>query len=95
MVVVNMSDFRANQGKFLDLAKSGEQVMLRSRLKGSFMLSYMDDSVAAAELVDDDYDHDVTPELLAQLEAARKEYREGKCVVCKTADEAIEYFDAL
>lgn len=38
MIVVSTRDFRANQTKFLDMANSGEDVVLRSREKGSFKL---------------------------------------------------------
>ena len=37
MIVVNTRDFRANQTKFLNMAKSGEHVVLKSRA-GSFRI---------------------------------------------------------
>jgi hypothetical protein len=38
MVIVSTRDFRTNQTKYLNLAKSGEDVVLRSRT-GSFKIS--------------------------------------------------------
>lgn len=38
MLVISTRDFRANQTKFLDMVNNGEDIILRSRGKGSFKL---------------------------------------------------------
>lgn len=38
MLVISTRDFRANQTKFLDMANNGENIVLKSRGKGSFRL---------------------------------------------------------
>ena len=49
MIVISTRDFRANQTKFLDLAKSGEDVILKSRSSGSFKLIPVEDENAAGK----------------------------------------------
>ena len=39
MLVVSMREFRANQRKYLGLAKKGEELILKSRENGSFALT--------------------------------------------------------
>jgi Phd_YefM. len=39
MLVVSMREFRSNQGKYLDLANAGKEVILKSREQGSFALT--------------------------------------------------------
>lgn len=39
MLVISMREFRANQGKYLKLVRSGEEVILKSRENGSFALT--------------------------------------------------------
>lgn len=38
MTVITSSDFRANQGKWLDLARQGERVVVRTRSNGDFKI---------------------------------------------------------
>ena len=38
MIVISTREFRANQTKFLDMARNGEDVILKSRSSGSFKL---------------------------------------------------------
>ena len=39
MLVVSMREFRANQSKYLGLVNEGEEVILKSRESGSFVLT--------------------------------------------------------
>ena len=48
MVVVSTRDFRTNQTKYLNLAKAGEHVVLKSRV-GSFRIFPEDEDEEAAE----------------------------------------------
>ncbi|MCM1031475.1 MAG: type II toxin-antitoxin system prevent-host-death family antitoxin [Oscillibacter sp.] len=38
MIIISTRDFRANQTKFLDMVNKGEDIILKSREKGSFKL---------------------------------------------------------
>lgn len=38
MIVISTRDFRSNQTKFLDMVNNGEDIVLKSREKGSFKL---------------------------------------------------------
>lgn len=69
MTVVSVRDFRANQGKYLDLAANGESVILTSR-KGHFKITPIseDDSVVSKK------------EFFARVDEARKSIAEGKGV---------------
>ncbi len=66
MTVVSVRNFRANQGKYLGLAASGESVILTSR-KGHFNIIPIsqDDSVVSKA------------EFLAKLDEARKSIEDG------------------
>jgi antitoxin (DNA-binding transcriptional repressor) of toxin-antitoxin stability system len=39
MIVISMREFRANQGKYLDMVKNGTELILKSRESGSFALT--------------------------------------------------------
>ena len=69
MTVISIRDFRANQGKYLDLAANGESVILTSR-KGQFKITPIseDDCVISKQ------------EFLARVDEARKSLSEGKGV---------------
>ncbi len=67
MIIVSARDFRANQGKFLDLAASGESVILTSR-KGQFRIIpvTVDDSVVSKK------------DFFSRVDDARRKIAEGK-----------------
>ena len=51
MVIVSTRDFRANQGKYLDMANSGESIIVKSRDRGCFRIVPVsdDDTVYSKE----------------------------------------------
>ena len=67
MTVVSIRDFRANQGKYLGLAASGESVILTSRA-GSFKIVPIteDDGLVSKK------------DFLARVDDARKSIADGK-----------------
>ena len=67
MTVVSIRDFRANQGKYLGLAASGESVILTSRA-GSFKIVPIteDDGLVSKK------------DFLARVDEARKSIADGK-----------------
>lgn len=79
---VTTRDFRANQSKYIAKARNGEEVVLHSR-KGCVKLVPYDD------------DNAITPELQKKIDAARKAYREGKCVTLGTEREIRDWFRSL
>ena len=94
MVVVNAREFRSKQGKFLDMVRNGEQVMLRSRSRGHFLVTYVVDEDKASD--DKDYEPVVmTPELQAKFDKAWQEHLDGKTTVCNSVEEVISHFASL
>lgn len=81
MVIVSTRDFRANQTKFLDMARNGEDVILKSRSSGSFRLSPVKEKVARQK-------RDLTAELVSALREVRDDM-DGK-VKLKTARSLID-----
>lgn len=82
MTVITARDFRANQTKYIGMAFNGEDVVLSTRAGRVKLTPQYDDNV-------------ITPELQAKIDQARKEWREGKAVSCKTPEESIAYFRSL
>ena len=82
MIVISTRDFRANQTKFLDMARNGEDVILKSRSSGSFKLTPIEaeDTVVSKR--------DLTEELRLALQQV-KDHMEGK-IKLKTLDEVID-----
>lgn len=82
MIVISTRDFRANQTKFLDMAKKGEDVILKSRSSGSFKLTPVQEEDAVVKK------RDLTEELVSALRQVR-DHMDGK-IKLKTADEVID-----
>ncbi len=90
MVVISATEFRANNAKYFDLARSGERVLVNSRSRGQFELKPVKEHQPRK--------HEpmvVTPELQALIDQADEDFRNGKCIECETAEDAIEYFRSL
>ncbi len=82
MTIVSTSDFRANQGRYLDMVNAGEHVIVKSRRKGSFrILPAQEEDIALAK-------RDLTQDLIGALRQV-KEHMEGKRKL-KTLDELID-----
>lgn len=71
MIIISTRDFRANQIKFLDMANNGEDIVLKSREKGSFRIIPIntEDTVVGKR--------DLIAELSGALQQA-KQHLEGK-----------------
>ena len=80
MIVISTRDFRANQTKFLDMARQGEDVILKSRSSGSFRLTPVREKAEEKR--------DLTEELVAALRQV-KDHLDGK-IELKTADSLID-----
>lgn len=82
MIVISTRDFRANQTKFLNMAKGGEDVILKSRSSGSFKLTPVEEEDAVVKK------RDITEDIVAALRQVR-EHLDGK-IKLKTLDEVID-----
>lgn len=82
MIVISTREFRANQTKFLDMARNGEDVILKSRSSGSFKLIPVEteDTIVSKR--------DLTEELRLALQQV-KDHMDGK-IQLKSADTLID-----
>lgn len=85
MQIISTRTFRSNQSRFLDLANKGEDVVLKSRSHGSFMVVPLthDDTI------------EISPALRNELEKARKEFERGEAITFHNASEAQKWMDSL
>lgn len=80
MIVISTRDFRANQTKFLNMARNGEDIILKSRNLGSFRLTPVKEKAEEKR--------DLTEELVAALRQVR-DHLDGK-IELKTAESLID-----
>jgi len=68
MLVISIREFRANQGKYLSMALEGQDIILKSRSKGSFRIIPLteDDTLMSKE------------EYFANIDRSLQEIKEGK-----------------
>lgn len=88
MVVVSCRDFRDNQNKYIKIAHHGEDVVISSRAGNVKLTPISKDDIVINR-------NEITPELAAEIERARKELREGKCITLKTHEDVERYFDSI
>ena len=81
MAVLEIS---ARQLSIFDIADSGRQIVIKRDRKQSYILT----SVEKDDFV-------VTLELLAKIERARQQMREGKYTECKTYEETLKHLESL
>ena len=84
MIQVTSREFRDKQRNMFDLSDQGEQVIIRRRGKVSYMLTPIYDS-----------DITITPELEKEIEEARKQFRNGETVSCRTKEELHTFLNSL
>ncbi|MBR1466597.1 MAG: type II toxin-antitoxin system Phd/YefM family antitoxin [Bacteroidaceae bacterium] len=84
MRTLTVTDFRNQMAAVLDSADAGEKVMIRRRNR-----------LYTLTPVDQTRKNEITPALRRKINAARKEFREGKTVCCKTVDELHAFLDSL
>ncbi len=88
MVVISGRDFRANQSKYIKIAHTGEDVVISSRA-GNVRLT----PVSPNDIIINR--SEITPELMAKIEKARKEFREGQTLHFENAAAAQQWMDEL
>lgn len=86
MAVLNYTarEFRSQQARVLDLADRGDKVIIRRGRKRAYTLVPVEDD-----------DLEMTPELRARIEEARKEYRAGKYYEMKPDENLDSFLDRL
>ena len=83
MEALSVRDYRNNLAASFDRAQRGEQVLIRRKNQ-----IYALTSIGKEDLM-------ITPELQNRIDEARKSYREGRCVTCRTPEELDAYLDSL
>ena len=83
MEPLSVSDYRKNLSSAFDRASRGETVLIRRRNQ-IFTLT----NVGTEDL-------EITPELRKKIDAARKEYLEGKTLHFETSEEVQNWMDSL
>jgi hypothetical protein len=90
---VSSSEFRTRQGAMFNLADKGEQIIIRRRQKPSYVLTPA--PTEFADNRDGEIDPFFTPEMLAEIDLALGEYREGKVGITFHSHEEIDkYFES-
>ena len=86
MAVLEISarQFRDRQKSIFEIADTGKQIVIKRGRKQSYILTpvYENDFV-------------VTSELLAKIEKARQQMKEGKYTECKTYEETLKHLETL
>ncbi|MDL2255027.1 prevent-host-death protein [Parabacteroides sp. OttesenSCG-928-K15] len=85
MIVISTREFREKQGIYLGLAKDGEDIILKSREKGSFKIVPVteNDTLMSKE------------EFLIKIDNALQGIKEGKGITIHSKDELLSYLDSL
>ena len=77
---VSARQFREKQKSFFEIADTGRQIVIKRGNKQSYILTPVSQ---------------VTSELLARIERAEQQMREGKVTVCKTIEDNLKFLDSL
>ncbi len=86
MATVNFTtqEFTTRSDQAFDLADKGEKVIIRRGRRRAYRLIPFTEEPS-----------DITPELQAKIDQARKEYRRGETLHFENAKEMHRYFDSL
>lgn len=85
MIIISTRDFRANQSKFLEMAKNGIDIILKSRGKGSFKLVPVtdDDTLMSKD------------EFSASIEHSLSQVKDGKTFAMKEGESLDEFINRM
>jgi len=81
---VTARQFRERQKSFFEIADSGRQILIKRGRKQAYILTPVSDD-----------DFIPSPELLAKIELAEQQMREGKYTECKTWEESLKHLESL
>ena len=88
MTVITGRQFRANQSKYIRMAHKGERVILSSRAGYAELTPISEEDKQFEEYVNSE-------EFRAIVEQAHRDYREGKCITLRNAEDVKRWFDSL
>lgn len=88
MTVITGTQFRANQGKYIDMAHNGEDVVLSSR-KGYIRLTPIQNDDKAVS----DYKHNIS--MMAYASKVKKEHDSVKTIRCESLEELHQLLNSL
>ena len=81
---VTARQFKDNPNCFFEQADNGRQVVIKRGRKPSYILTpFIEDELA------------VTPALMAKIERADQQMKEGKYTECKTWDDSLKFLNSL
>jgi antitoxin (DNA-binding transcriptional repressor) of toxin-antitoxin stability system len=83
MEALSVKDYRNKLAASFARADNGEDVFIRRKNQIYALIN-----VGKEELI-------ITPELQKRIDEARKAYRDGKCVSCRTKEELHSFLDSL
>ena len=85
MIVISTREFREKQGEYLGMVKNGEDIVLKSRAKGSFKIVPIteDDTLMSKKA------------FFAKIDKGLKEAKEGKGKTLASKEELMAYLDSL
>lgn len=88
MCTVNMT-FEVPESKSIDIEA------LKTQMNGFFNLLLSMPSIIKKDTSTEEEGWEASPELLAQIDEARQEIREGDCTVLQSKDEINAFFESL
>ena len=83
MQALSVRDYRNNLSASFDRAIKGETVIIRRRGELFALTSIGSEDVS------------ISPSLRKRIDEARKAYRNGECISCKTPKDLTDYLDSL
>lgn len=92
MTIITGREFRANQGKYIDMAHRGENVYIKTR-KGNVILTPVTDDIEGDEAAFQEYVH--SSSFLVCANKAKQEHDEGKTIRFESASDAQKWMDEL
>lgn len=87
MTVITSTQFRANQGRYIDMAHNGEKVIVTSR-KGDVVLTPVNEEEKFNKYVQ-------SVSFMTFANKVRQEAKEGKCRVLTSSEDIDNWFDSL
>ena len=84
MIVISSREFRDNQAQYFNCVDNGEQIIIQRGKKKSYSINPVTEE-----------DWYFTPEMLAKIERALAQSKQGEGVVCKTHEESVKFMESL
>ena len=83
MMVISLSEFRANQRKYFDLASTERVIIRRNKVEFFALVPTHNEEL------------DISEDLKLKIANAREDYKSGKGVVCKTFEDSLNLLESL